>query len=87
MKGEVKMEVIAAGIVALIIGLVIGFILGVNRVRDQYEQSLSGSLMIDCRDSSSRPDMYLSDCSDPADILKNPYATFKVIKINQISQK
>lgn len=81
------MEVIIAGIVALIIGLIIGFIIGVNRVRDQYEQSLCGSLMVDCRDSSARPDMYLDDCSEPADILKNSYATFKVIKINPISQK
>ena len=85
------MGMIIAGVVALIVGLVIGliigFIIGVNRVRDQYEQSLSGSLMVDCRDSSNRPDMYLSDCSDPSDILKNSYATFKVIKINPISQK
>lgn len=85
------MEIIIVGIVALIIGLVIGlivgFVIGVNRVRDQYEQSLCGSLMVDCRDSSNRPDMYLDDCSEPADILKNPYATFKVIKINPISQK
>lgn len=81
------MEVIIAGIVALIIGLIVGFIIGVNRVRDQYEQSLCGSLMVDCRESSSRPDMYLDDCSEPSDILKNPYATFKVIKIKPVSQK
>lgn len=81
------MEVFIAGIVALIIGLIIGFIIGVNRVRDQYEQSLCGSLMVDCRDSSTRPDMYLDDCSEPSDILKNSYATFKVIKIKPISQK